>query len=232
MNETHIAVFCCLDNSYSLRRFLRIVFVFSWVNFLSKHTLCVPHVGSKLKKKKSYNSFAVNKMMTDLGCFVITEGHVSAVIITTIVFNFFQGSANLPSSRKLWTASQQCFQHKDDPIPHWEFKDDSMPILCTIMHLQMGSSSNNDSKGLDKRSNLSRISALSTTKRVLYPLCLKPTEKSHCHLTKIVLVSFRLCATLTVDVMRKESHFFSTLHPSMLCSHLTFYIWIQSSISI
>ena len=85
-----------------------------------------------------------------------------------------------------------------------------MPILCTIMHLQMGSSSNNDSKGLDKRSNLSRISALSTTKRVLYPLCLKPTQKSHSHLKKIILVSFRLCATLTVDVMRKESHFFST----------------------
>ena len=70
---------------------------------------------STTTKKKSYNSFAVNKMMTDLGCFVITEGHVSAVIITTIVFNFFQGSANLPSSRKLWTASQQCFQRKDDP---------------------------------------------------------------------------------------------------------------------
>ena len=63
-------------------------------------------------------------MMTDLGCFVITEGHVSAVIITTIVFNFFQGSANLPSSRKLWTASQQCFQRKDDPI------ENSRMTLC------------------------------------------------------------------------------------------------------
>ena len=116
MNETHMAVFCCLDNSYSLRRFLRIVFVFSWVNFLSKHTLCVPHVGSKLKKKKSYNSFAVNKMMTDLGCFVITEGHVScsAVIITNYSIQlFFQGSANLPSSRLHATALANI---RSDPI--------------------------------------------------------------------------------------------------------------------
>ena len=95
MNETHMAVFCCLDNSYSLRRFLRIVFVFSWVNFLSKHTLCLAHVPTNVRtsklKKKSYNSFAVNKMMTDLGCFVITEGHVScsAVIITNYSIQLF-----------------------------------------------------------------------------------------------------------------------------------------------
>ena len=119
MNETHMAVFCCLDNSYSLRRFLRIVFVFSWVNFLSKHTLCVPHVGSKLKKKKSYNSFAVNKMMTDLGCFVITEGHVScsAVIITNYSIQlFFQGSANLPSSSLLLRHATALANIRSDPI--------------------------------------------------------------------------------------------------------------------
>ena len=72
---------------------------------MSKHTLCLAHVPTNVRtsklKKKSYNSFAVNKMMTDLGCFVITEGHVScsAVIITNYSIQlFFQGSANLPSS--------------------------------------------------------------------------------------------------------------------------------------
>ena len=130
MNETHMAVFCCLDNSYSLRRFLRIVFVFSWVNFLSKHTLCVPHVGSKLKKKKSYNSFAVNKMMTDLGCFVITEGHVScsAVIITNYSIQLFSGFCEF--ALFFVFTQRNVGQQK---WPHWEFKD--VPILCTIMHL-------------------------------------------------------------------------------------------------
>ena len=133
MNETHDAVFCCLDNSYSLRRFLRIVFVFSWVNFLSKHTLCVPHVGSKLKKKKSYNSFAVNKMMTDLGCFVITEGHVScsAVIITNYSIQLFSGFCEFVL---FFVFTQRNVGQQK--WPHWEFKD--VPILCTIMHLQMG----------------------------------------------------------------------------------------------
>ena len=87
---------------------------------MSKHTLCLAHVPTNVRtsklKKKSYNSFAVNKMMTDLGCFVITEGHVScsAVIITNYSIQlFFQGSANLPSSRLHATALANI---RSDPI--------------------------------------------------------------------------------------------------------------------
>ena len=110
---------------------------------MSKHTLCLAHVPTNVRtsklKKKSYNSFAVNKMMTDLGCFVITEGHVScsAVIITNYSiqlffsgfceFAFFFSSSSSPRN--------SVGQHQK--WPHWEFKD--VPILCTIMHLlQMG----------------------------------------------------------------------------------------------